>query len=37
VRKRFLGLNWVDFLVITACGLTFTAAILSHSHHAAPP
>jgi hypothetical protein len=37
VRKRFLGLNWVDLLVITACGLTFTAAILSHSHHAPPP
>ena len=26
VRKNLLGLNWTDLLVITACGLTFTAA-----------
>jgi len=37
VRKNFFGLNWIDFLVITACGLTFTAAFVSRGHHAPPP
>jgi len=37
VRRSFSGLNWVDLLVITACGLIFTAAFLSHGHHAPPP
>ena len=37
MRKSLFGLNWVDLLVITACGLTFTAAIVSHGHHAPPP
>jgi len=37
VRKSLFGLNWVDLLVITACGLTFTAALVSHGHHGPPP
>jgi hypothetical protein len=37
VRKSLLGLNWTDLLVITACGLTFTVAFMSHGHHAPPP
>jgi hypothetical protein len=37
VRKRVFGLNWTDLLVITACGMTFTAAIVSQVHHAPPP
>ena len=37
MRKNFFGLNWIDFLVITACGLTFAAAFVSRGHHAPPP
>jgi len=37
VRKSLFGLNWIDVLVIAACGLTFTAAIVSQGHHAPPP
>ncbi len=37
MRKSLLGLNWADLLVVTACGLTFTAAFLSHGHRAPPP
>ncbi len=33
---RVFGLGWIDLLVIAACGLTFTAAIVSH-HRAEPP
>jgi hypothetical protein len=36
VRKSLFGLDWVDLLVIAACGLTFTAAIISHGHSAPP-
>ena len=36
MRKNFFGLNWVDLLVITACGLTFAATFISRSHPAPP-
>lgn len=29
MRQRFLGLNWADYLVIAAAGLTFSAIVLS--------
>jgi len=37
MRKGLFGLNWVDLLVITACCLTFTVALVSHEHHGLPP
>ena len=37
MRKNFFGLGWVDVLVIAACGLTFTAAVVSHIRRAPPP
>lgn len=37
MRKSIFGLTCVDLLVITACGLTFTAAVVSHIHHGPPP
>ena len=37
MRKRLFGLSWVDLLVVTACGLTFTAAFMSQGHHTPPP
>lgn len=37
MRKSVFSLNWVDLLVITTCGLTFTAACISQGHHAPPP
>lgn len=37
MRKNFFGLNRVDVLAITACGLAFTAAVVSHGRHAPPP
>lgn len=36
MRARFLGLNWVDLLVIAASGLTFAATFLSQGHHVPP-
>jgi hypothetical protein len=36
VRLRLLGLGWIDLLVITACGLTFTAAFISRNHPSPP-
>lgn len=30
MRFRSFGITWIDLLVIAACGLTFTAALLSH-------
>lgn len=36
MQKRVFGLGWIDLLVIAACGLTFAAAIVSHSRHSPP-
>lgn len=36
MRRTVFGLDWVDLLAITACGLTFAAAIASHGRHRPP-
>lgn len=37
MTKSFFSLNRLDFLVIAACGLAFTAVLVSHDRGGPPP
>jgi hypothetical protein len=37
MRRRSLGLSWIDFLVVAATSLTFAATVFSQQHRAPGP